>query len=191
MTAKLIITTRSINGVDVLTHINSGTAQALTLNAAGQKPLHSNRTVQSSQQNYAFSNKTLFNSTNEVDRVIGPQYLILNNSTITRTNVSVNGHNGVIVNIVPLEPNLSVETLELASEGLTTLLAQYATYAANRFIFPPYNSLGILNQDYSEQYDYKWVKNEHVLVDEMGLPRECAVYVEKVLSFLLFATSLK
>ena len=127
---------------------------------------------------------------NITNNVIGPEYLVQNHSYENITQLKTTEDDDLTINIVPLKSDEIVELgspdqNENSSDILNITLNNATTY---RFVFPSNGNVNIFDQqdfENSGKYDTQWIKKEQGLVNETGLPNECAIYMEKVqLSFL-------
>ena len=130
-----------------------------------------------------FSNKIIDNY------VISPQYLIQNKPVSSNSKfMPIDIENDLMVNIVPLklEPGNELTDIEVddtapekLDDEITGTIENGTTY---RFVFPTLNKNADDSKTDSHQHFIShWINEEQVLVDESGLPKDCANYVEKVI----------
>lgn len=148
---------------------------------------------QSNKTTHQLSSQNTTNLNNVVtenNALIGPQYLVEMNSTKTKTSSNNTQYEDLVINIIPLKSQSSDEIEEVESNDQdrisSDMLGIENGNVSYRFVFPS-NGKGDEFEHFSD-YGNNWINNEQVLVDENGLPKECAKYVEKVnlLFFILY-----
>ena len=100
----------------------------------------------------------------------------------------IDTENDLMVNIVPLQLEPGNDLTDIEDDGtapeklndeMTEMIENATTY---RFVFPTLNNNADDSKTDSHQHFIShWINEEQVLVDESGLPKHCANYVEKVI----------
>ena len=122
--------------------------------------------------------------------IISPQYLIQNKPSQDSSEfISVDEEDDLIVNIVPLKLQTNNHLSEIEDNTPETSNSDKDQESENattyRFVFPTHEHNNIEDQaiNFASNYISNLINDEQILVDESGLPKNCAGYVEKVKIF--------
>ena len=128
--------------------------------------------------------------------VISPQYLIQNKPLSNLSGfLTDDNEDDYLVNIVPLQLETSndlsnMEYDDIQENTATTMEHSSENATSYRFVFPSSQNTHTQGQelDFSQNHINNWINDEQVLVDESGLPKHCADYIETVMNCSIFHT---
>ena len=128
--------------------------------------------------------------------VISPQYLIQNKPLTNLSGfLTDDNEDDYLVNIVPLQLETSNDLSNLEHDDkqentATTMEHSSENATSYRFVFPSSQDTQTQGQElnFSQNHINNWINDEQVLVDESGLPKHCADYIETVRNCSIFHT---
>ena len=122
--------------------------------------------------------------------IVFSKYLIQNKPSQDSSEfISVDEEDDLIVNIVPLQLQTNNHLSEIEDNTPETSNSDKDQESENattyRFVFPTHQHNDIEDQaiNFASNYISNLINDEQILVDESGLPKNCAGYVEKVKIF--------